>query len=88
MSVRVLPRLNSVLPRVGLYVLASLLLHALVLGWVDRGLQFSGQTAKPDLQTIDADLIAPPAATPPAPDRKSTRLNSSHSSVSRMPSSA
>lgn len=67
MSVRVLPRLNSVLPRVGLYVLASLLLHALVLGWVDRGLQFSGQTAKPDLQTIDADLIAPPAATPPAP---------------------
>ena len=24
----------------------------------------------------------------PAPDRKSTRLNSSHSSVSRMPSSA
>ena len=25
---------------------------------------------------------------PPAPDRKSTRLNSSHSSVSRMPSSA
>ena len=26
--------------------------------------------------------------TPPASDRKSTRLNSSHSSVSRMPSSA
>lgn len=67
MSVRVLPRLNSVLPRVGLYVLASMLLHALILGWVDRGLQFAGQTAKPDVKTIDADLIAAPAARPPAP---------------------
>ena len=29
-----------------------------------------------------------PAAAPAAPDRKSTRLNSSHSQQSRMPSSA
>ena len=33
--------------------------------------------------------VAPPALDRiPTPDRKSTRLNSSHSSVSRMPSSA
>ena len=30
----------------------------------------------------------PPAETPPAGDRKSTRLNSSHTDISRMPSSA
>ena len=43
-----------------------------------------------------ADAAAAPAegsapaegAAPAAPDRKSTRMNSSHSSVSRMPSSA
>ena len=29
-----------------------------------------------------------PAPTPPKPDRKSTRLNSSHPQLSRMPSSA
>ena len=34
-----------------------------------------------------ATVTNTPAAEP-APDRKSTRLNSSHSSVSRMPSSA
>lgn len=66
MSVRVLPRLNSVLPRVGLYVLASLLLHALILGLVDRGLEFAGPRADTDEHTIDAALIAPPAAPVPA----------------------
>ena len=49
-----------------------------------------------DLDDLDADVIV--VATPPGesarllgeaePDRKSTRLNSSHSSPSRMPSSA
>ena len=36
---------------------------------------------KSDQDQFDPDLT-------PSPDRKSTRLNSSHSSVSRMPSSA
>ena len=36
-----------------------------------------------------ATAVAPPtSSTPPAPDRKSTRLNSSHLRLSRMPSSA
>ena len=39
-----------------------------------------------DVLAVFNDLAA--TVTTPMPDRKSTRLNSSHSSVSRMPSSA
>ena len=41
----------------------------------------------PDLNALDATMPLPPLFTDPS-DRKSTRLNSSHSQQSRMPSSA
>ena len=65
-----------------------------------HGLSFSvrkGQPIPPSLRNIFAELQADLSVVPPAhggltgwaeQDRKSTRLNSSHSSVSRMPSSA
>ena len=40
------------------------------------------------IQDYFPHLARPAASSAPAQDRKSTRLNSSHSSVSRMPSSA
>ena len=39
-------------------------------------------------QRLSAALLAEPFDAPGQPDRKSTRLNSSHEFVSRMPSSA
>ena len=46
--------------------------------------------AEPDVRTADElhDLLSDLVRTRPRPDRKSTRLNSSHSQQSRMPSSA
>ena len=41
-----------------------------------------------DLSFSDLVLYVPVAEEPPGRDRKSTRLNSSHPSLSRMPSSA
>ena len=55
--------------------------------WMDNGFKVkapSGAAAGPELlKRIEAEI-----ATTQGPDRKSTRLNSSHSQQSRMPSSA
>ena len=56
------------------------------------GVEFDAQTeiaaARKEAQAAaEQDLFAPPPAAP-TQDRKSTRLNSSHSDRSRMPSSA
>lgn len=53
------------LPRVGLYALASLLLHALVLSWLDRRLEFAAPRAHDDPRLMTAAMVAPPAPTPP-----------------------
>ena len=42
--------------------------------------------AHPDAKSNQGKTLKPKG--PPAPDRKSTRLNSSHTDISRMPSSA
>ena len=63
---------------------------ALELEWVLRG--YYGFRAEQVLQVFDHLLAHPLCTLEDRPaveqDRKSTRLNSSHSSVSRMPSSA
>ena len=45
--------------------------------------KFSGIVAPLDRSNVDTDAIIPKQL-----DRKSTRLNSSHTDISRMPSSA
>ena len=49
------------------------------LGGGEKNIEEEAQTPMPKLRLEDI---------PPTPDRKSTRLNSSHRSLSRMPSSA
>ena len=44
--------------------------------------------ARPDLATVSAGVTTQAPTAVEAIDRKSTRLNSSHSTLSRMPSSA
>ena len=56
---------------------------------VDTGLHIGGGGETLDIGGIDKPVIRNPITKYPyLPDRKSTRLNSSHMSESRMPSSA
>ena len=66
----------------------------LLLGWVlvsGFNVHLAG-LRDPALHLLDFTLPPPPPPEPevpaPKPDRKSTRLNSSHTDISRMPSSA
>ena len=68
------------------YAVAVSLIGALFVGFVaPAGPAFGGLFVADKLSSFAKTLIVIGAA---ATDRKSTRLNSSHSSVSRMPSSA
>ena len=53
-------------------------------GWVEHDAAEIWQAAKATLNAVINQLPTPPTAI----DRKSTRLNSSHGGISRMPSSA
>ena len=62
--------------------------NVVVLGEVSGNIAASEKVDIRDGGSVDGDIVSPRVAIAEGADRKSTRLNSSHVSESRMPSSA